>query len=179
MKSSTDEDGRGLVAEFETPAALVGAALALQQLGFRRYDALTPCPLPELDRAMALPTSPLPRIVLASAVITGLLGYALQWYSVMLDYPLNVGGRPYHSWPSFIPITFELTILGGATGAVLGMILLCGLPQPYHRAFDAPRIERATQDLFFLHVEAADPCYHEQDTRQLLLELGSTGVSDV
>src|SRR5262249_27518640 len=121
----------------------------------------------------------LPFIVLIGGLVGGLGGYFMQWYSAVLGYAHNIGGRPYHSWPSFIPVTFELTILIAAFAAVLGMFALNGLPMPYHPVFNVPSFALATRDHFFLLIESRDPLFETEKTRAFLVGLGAKEVNDV
>ena len=121
----------------------------------------------------------LPKMVLAGGILGGLGGYFLQYYTMVLDYPINVGGRPLHSWPAFIPVTFEMTILAASITAVLGMLALNGLPQPFHPVFNVPRFALASRNRFFLCIEAADPKFDREATRRFLEGLQSQGVYEV
>jgi hypothetical protein len=169
----------GLLAEFDSPAALVSAAERARLAGYRKMDAYSPIPIEELNEALDLRRTRLPLLVLLGGIAGGLGGYALQYWSQVIAYPLNVGGRPFHSWPHFIPVTFETTVLGAALTAFVGMWVLNGLPQPYHPVFNAPAFDRASRDRFFLCIEAADPRFDPADTRRFLQELRPLGVSDV
>jgi hypothetical protein len=142
-------------------------------------DAYTPYPIEELNEAIGLRHTRLPLIVLAGGIIGGLAGYLLQYWSSVIEYPLNVGGRPLHSWPAFIVPTFEMTILGAALAAVFGMLALNGLPRPHHPIFNAPRFEMASRDRFFLCIEAEDPKFDLKKTESFLQSLGAREVSDV
>jgi Alternative complex III, ActD subunit len=169
----------GLLAQFETPERLVEAAREARSEGYRILDAHTPFPVEGLADSLGLPASRLPGVVLAGG-ITGLLtGYGLQYYASVISYPLNVGGRPPHSWPAFIPITFELTILFAAISAILGMLALNGLPMPHHPLFSVPAFDRASQTRFFLVVEARDPRFDPARTREFLRATGASEVFDV
>ena len=169
----------GLMAEFENPTALVAAANAARLEGYRRMDAYSPIPIEELHGALGFHHTKLPMIVLAGGIIGGLGGYLLQYWSQVLAYPLNVGGRPLHSWPQFIPVTFETTILGAALAAVFGMLALNGLPMPYHPVFNAPRFALASRNRFFLCIESRDPKFDRERTQRFLESLEPRGVSEV
>lgn len=169
----------GLMAEFETAKALVEAATRARLAGYRRMDAYTPIPIEELNEALDLRRTRLPLIVLLGGLAGGLAGYGLQYWSQVIEYPLNVGGRPFHSWPHFIPVTFETTVLGAALAAFVGLWVLNGLPQPYHPVFNVPAFARASTDRFFLVIEAADPRFDREKTRRFLEDLRPAGVYDV
>src|SRR5690606_22268518 len=138
-----------------------------------------PYPIEALDEAMAIRPTRLPAFVLLGALVGGLLGYCMQYYAAVIDYPWNVGGKPLHSWPAFIPITFELTVLGGALFGVVAMIALNKLPMPYHPLFDVPSFDHASQDSFFLCIESRDPKFDLAALRQLLEEAGAKEVIEV
>jgi hypothetical protein len=169
----------GLMAEFETPGALVKAAERVRLAGYRKFDAYSPIPIEELTEAMGLRRTRLPLIVLCGGILGGLAGYGLEYWSQVIAYPMNVGGRPFHSWPQFIPVTFETTVLGSALAAFIGMWALNGLPQPYHPVFNVPAFERASRDRFFLTIEADDPRFDRHTTQRFLEELKAVGVSEV
>lgn len=169
----------GLLAEFDDPDKLVAAARRVREAGYRRVDAYSPYPVEELADALGFQETWIPLIVLIGGVAGAVGGYLLQYYASVVDYPLNVGGRPLHSWPAFVPVTFETAILGAALAAVLGMLALNGLPRPHHPVFNVPRFARATQDAFFLIVEASDPKFDYEATRNFLLSLSPRRVSDV
>ena len=169
----------GLLAEFDTPTHLVDAAHLAHQHGYRKMDAYTPFPIEELTDALGLHHTRLPLIVLLGGILGGAGGYFLQYYTSVIDYPLNVGGRPLHSWPSFIPATFETTVLCAAFAAVLGMLALNGLPQPHHPIFNAPRFALASRDRFFLCIESTDPLFHPEETAKFLKSLNPREVTDV
>jgi hypothetical protein len=169
----------GLMAEFDNPEDLLAAAQRAYDEGYRRMDAYSPFPVEGLADAIGFHRSGLPLVVLIGGVLGGLGGYLMQYYLSVIDYPLNVGGRPLHSAPAFIPVTFELTILVAALAAVLGLLALNGLPMPYHPVFNVPRFEMASRNLFFLCIEAADPRFDRQDTRRFLESLQPLGVSEV
>jgi hypothetical protein len=169
----------GLMAEFDTPTALVAAANAARLEGYRRMDAYSPIPIEELHAALGFHHTRLPLIVLIGGILGGAGGYGLQYWSQVIAYPLNIGGRPFNSWPQFIPVTFETTILGAALAAVFGMLALNGLPMPYHPVFNAPRFALASRNRFFLCIEARDPKFDREGTQRFLDGLDPRGVSEV
>jgi hypothetical protein len=169
----------GLLAEFADEEALVAAATGVCAAGYKQVEAYSPYPIHGLSDVLGIRGRRLPLIVLAGGIIGGAGGLFMQWYSAVIDYPLNVGGRPYASWPSFIPISFELTILVAGISAVLGMFALNGLPQPYHPLFNVPEFAKASRNGFFLSIEARDSKFDLPATRNLLVELGAQGVFEV
>lgn len=169
----------GLMAEFDRAEDLVEAARRAREAGYTRMDAYTPFPVHGLDEALGLRRTRLPLVVLIGGIVGAISGYALQYWTSVIDYPLNIGGRPYHSWPAFVPVTFETTVLFAALAAVLGMLALNGLPMPYHPVFNAPRFELASRSHFFLCIEARDPRFDQQRTRQFLESLKPHGVYEV
>jgi hypothetical protein len=169
----------GLLAEFDSATAIVDAAREARAAGYVKVDAYTPFPIHELDDALRLPRTKLPWIVFGGGLTGMLAGFALQYWASAIEYPMNVGGRPYASWPAFVVPAYETTILFAAITAVVGMILLNGLPQPYHPIFNAPNFSNATADRFYLCVEAADPRFDMSATRQFLQGLKPLGVTDV
>jgi hypothetical protein len=169
----------GLLAEFDSATAIVTAARQAREAGYVKVDAYTPFPIHELDAALRLPRTKLPWIVLAGGVAGLLAGLGLQYWASAIAYPMNVGGRPYASWPSFVVPAYETTILFASITTVVAMILLNGLPQPYHPLFNAPTFSSASADRFFLCIEAVDPKFEIGATRQFLQELRPVGVSDV
>lgn len=169
----------GLMAEFDTPDAVVAATNAARLAGYRHMDAYSPIPLEELSEALALPTTRLPRAVFVGGVLGGLAGYLLQWWSSVIAYPLNIGGRPLHAWPQFIPVTFETTVLGAALTCFVGMWASNRLPSPYHPVFNVPAFARASADRFFLCIEASDPNFDREATARFLAAQNPLGVSEV
>jgi len=169
----------GLLGEFDTANALVKAAEAATQEGYKAMEAYSPVPIEELHHAMALPNTKLPLLVFCGALTGGLAGFALENWVSIVAYPLNVGGKPLYSWPSFIPVTYECTILGAALTAVFGMLALNGLPQPYHPVFNAKRFAMASRDKFFLCIEAKDKKFDPTHTRTFLERIGAQEVSTV
>ena len=169
----------GLIGEFESPVALIKAARRAREAGYRKMDAYTPYPIHELTEALALPRTKLPVLVFIGGALGCATGLFIQWFATAVHYPINVGGRPLASWPSYIPITFELTVLFAAITAVLGMLGLNGLPMPYHPVFNVPRFALASRDRFFLCIEAVDPLYDAEKTRAFLSSLGAREVTEV
>ncbi len=169
----------GVLAEFSTPDELLAATRGARQAGYRQMDAYTPFPVEGLAEALGFQRTGLPFLVLLGGIVGGVGGYVMQYWMAAIDYPLNVGGRPLHSWPAFIPVTFELTILVAALAAVLGMLALNGLPMPYHPLFHVPRFELATRNGFFLCIEARDPQFDRDETRRFLESVKAREVSDV
>ena len=169
----------GLMAEFDDPNALVAATSRAYREGYRRMDAYSPFPIEELHEALGGHHTRLPLIVLIGGILGCIGGYALQYWVSAVAYPINVGGRPYHSWPAFIPVTFECTILAAALSAVLGMVALNGLPMPYHPVFNVPRFALASRNRFFLCVEAKDPKFDLERTRRFLETLNPREVTTV
>ena len=167
------------MAEFDSPTALVIAARAARDAGYRQMDAYSPIPVEELHEALGLPQTKLPFVVLGGAIVGGLAGYGLQYWASAIAYPFNIGGRPLHSWPSFLVPTFETTILFAALAAVFGMLALNGLPMPYHPVFNDKRFVMASRDRFFLCIEAKDPKFDPAQTRRFLEGLGPREVCDV
>jgi molybdopterin-containing oxidoreductase family membrane subunit len=166
----------GLMAEFETAEALLERARQTYQAGYRRISAYSPFPIAGLAEALGLGRTKLPYLVFLGGLAGGLAGFLLQYYSAVIDYPWNIGGRPFNSWPSFIIVTFEMTILGAAGVAVLGMLLLNKLPMLYHSVFNAPRFRFASQDRFFLCIEAGDPKFEPAEVQRFLAGLNPVEV---
>ena len=169
----------GLMAEFDSPSSLVEAATKARLEGYRQMDAYSPIPIEELSEALGIRRTRLPILVFLGGLAGGLGGYGLEYWSQVIEYPMNVGGRAYHSWPHFIPVTFETTVLGAALTAFVGMWALNRLPQPYHPVFNVPEFARASTDRFFLCIEAVDPRFDRAGTRQFLEGLHPVGVSEV
>jgi len=169
----------GLLAEFATPGALVHAAERARLEGYRHLDTYSPFPIEQLSEALALRRSKVPLITFVGGLLGGAGGYVLQYWSQAAAYPMNVGGRPYHSWPHFIPVTFETTVLGAALACFIGMWALNRLPQPYHPVFNVPAFDGASRDRFFLCIEATDPKFERHATAKFLEGLHPTGVTAV
>ncbi len=169
----------GMMAEFDTPAALIEAAKRTYQAGYKKIDAYTPFPIEGLAEEIGFHRDEVPLVVLIGGLVGGLTGYLMQYWMSAVAYPLNIGGKPYHSWPAFIVITFEMTILFAGISAVFGMLALNGLPMPYHPVFNVPRFTRASRDRFFLVVFSSDVNYDPAATRQFLESLDPRSVSEV
>lgn len=169
----------GLLAEFDDTDSLVRAARSFYDRGYRRMDAHTPFPVEGLAEALGFTRTRLPLVVLIGALLGGILGFALQYWVAVIAYPLNVGGRPIsiETWPSFVPVTFEMTILGGALAAVLGMLGLNGLPRPHHPLFGAPGFRMG--EGYFLSLESRDERFDMEEARKLLTDLNARKVWDV
>jgi Protein of unknown function (DUF3341) len=169
----------GVMAEFDTPALLVAAARRAKEKGYRLIHAYSPFAIEGLADALDLPPNRLPLVVLTAGILGALTGYSMQLWIAAVDYPLNIGGRPLNSWPAFIPVTFELTVLFAAIAAFLGLLALNKLPQPYHPVSNVPQFSLASRDRFFLCIEAADPVFDRMATAKFLADLNSLEVSEV
>ena len=169
----------GLLAEFDTPENLVHAVRAARTAGYRKMDAYTPFPVEHLSEELGFHRTALPLVVLIGGLVGCVGGFFLQYWVSVIDYPLNIGGRPLNSWPAFVPVTFEMTILVAALSAVLGMLALNGLPMPYHPLFNSPRFALASRNRFFLCIESDDGKFNRESTAKFLHELKPKGVSEV
>jgi len=169
----------GLMAEFDSPTDLVAAAERTRDAGYKRIDAYSPFPVEGLAEAIGFHHDLVPLVTLIGGLCGGIGGYLLQYWINVWSYPVNIGGKPYHSWPAFIVVTFEMTILFGGLSAVFGMLALNGLPMPYHPVFNVPRFAFASKDRFFLIVFSSDPKYDAASTRQFLEGLGPKSISEV
>jgi hypothetical protein len=167
------------MAEFAQPERLVAAASAAREKGYRSMDAYAPFPVAGLSEALGLPPSRMPLLILLGGLAGCAGGYGLQYWAMVASYPIDTGGRPLNSWPAFIPVTFELTILCAALAAVFGMILINGLPMPYHPVFNVPRFSLASRSRFFLCIESRDPLFRIEEARLFLGGLMPEGVYDV
>ncbi len=179
MHANHEPEPHGLMAEFDTPEAVLAASQRAYDAGYRRMDAFTPIPIEGLSEAIGVRFNPMSAIVFVGGLLAGIGGFALCYYASAIDYPLNIGGRPLNSWPAFFPITFECTVLGAALSAVVGMFLVNGLPQPYHPVFNVPQFDRASTDRFFLVIQADDPRYDAVETRKFLESLRAESVAEV
>ncbi len=169
----------GMIAEFDSATNLVAAAHRTHEAGYTKIDAYSPFPVEGLAEAIGFHRNEVPLVVLIGGLLGGLSAYAMQYWISAVSYPINVGGKPYHSWPAFIVVTFETTILFAGIFAVLGMLALNGLPMPYHPVFNVPRFAFATKDRFFLIVFSSDPKYDPTETRRFLESLGPKSISEV
>ena len=169
----------GLMAEFDDPTALVAAAKRTYAAGYRKIDTFSPYPIEEAWEAIGQHDRRLSLIVLGGGLAGLLTGLGLQEWVHQIAYPINIAGKPLNSWPQFVPVTFELTILFASIAGVIGMIVLNGLPMPYHPVFNVERFERASRDKFFLLVEATDPKFDRAKTRDFLKGLNASEVSEV
>jgi len=179
LAKAEGEGNYGLMAEFDSPSAVVAAARRTYEAGYRRINAYSPFPIEELSEAIGFHRDYVALCTLICGVLGALGGFTLQYWTNGIDYPLNVGGRPLLSLPAFIPVTFECTILLASFGAFIGSLLMNRLPQPYHPTFNVPSFARASQDRFFLCVKSDDPKYDEARTRAFFESLGATEVSNV
>jgi hypothetical protein len=179
MLSNAPSGIYGVMAEFDNPTDLVRATNAAAAHGFHKMDAYSPFPIEELNHPLHLHKNKLPLIVLLGGICGGLTGYLLQYYITVWNFPTNIGGRPLHSWPSYIVITFELTVLFASASATLGLLALCGFPTPYHPVFNAPRFSLATRNKFFLCIEASDPLFELDKTKSFLSGLQPKEVTEV
>ena len=169
----------GVMAEFETPTGLVNAAREAYAKGYRKLDAYSPFPIEELSEVLHLHKNKLPLIVLLGGLLGTICGYYLQYYVTVVYFPINIGGRPLHSWPAYIVITFEVTVLFASIAAFLGLLALCGLPMPYHPVWNVPRFAFASRNRFFLCIESTDPLFDRQRTCDFLETLEPREVSEV
>ena len=176
---SNREPVYGILAEFDTPEDLIAAVEAAHKAGYRKMDAYSPFPIEAVAEAMHFHESKLPALVLIGGLVGGAIGFGMQYYASVVAYPNNIGGRPLNSWPAFIPVTFEMTILFAAACAVLGMLFLNGLPKPYHPLFGDAHFARVTNDGFFLCIESADKQFDDEATTQFLQQLQPKGVRRV
>ena len=169
----------GLMGEFETPEQLLSAAKKAREAGYKRVDAYTPFPIEGLAEAIGTRRSWVPLITLIGGLGGGLTAFGLQYWVAVITYPMNIGGRSLNSWPAFIPVTFELTVLGASIFAVVGMLALNKLPQPYHPVFNVDRFAAASTDRFFLCIEARDPKFNLGETARFLQGVNAQHVSEV
>ena len=169
----------GVMGEFSTPEALLAATKKAREAGYKHVEAYTPFPIEGLAEAVGFRWTAVPLLTLMGGVGGGLTGFGLQYWVAAITYPLNIGGRPLNSWPAFIPVTFELTVLGASIFAVVGMLALNKLPQPYHPVFNVARFSQASTDKFFLCIEARDPKFDLVETSKFLQSLHAQHVNEV
>lgn len=169
----------GILAEFDSEDAILDAARKVREAGYIQTEAYTPVPVEGLSDVLGQGKTKVPVATFWGGILGALLGFGVPWYANVISYRWNVGGRPPNSWPAFIPITFEMMVLGASFGAVLSMIGLNGLPQPYHPVFNAPRFVRASKDRFFICIEAKDPKYDPEQTRRFLEDLRPLSITEV
>jgi len=169
----------GLMAELATPEALIAAARSAREAGFRHVEAYSPFPLEGLDEAVGFAGSRIPLATLLGGIAGGLGGWFLQWYPAVVGYPINSGGRPLDSWPLFVPVAFETTVLGAAVTALVAMLAANGLPRLRHPVFNVPAFDLATRNRFFLCLPTADPAFHEARVREFLARLQPIAVLEV
>ena len=169
----------GVMGEFDSAESIVTAARRAVAEGFTKFEAYTPVPIEELNDVIHKKRTILPLIALIGGLSGMATGFALQYWASVIEYPFNVGGRPFASWPAFVIPSYELTILFSALATTIGMIALNGLPQPYHPVFNAPRFSLASSDKFFLVIESGDPRYDGDKTSRFLRDIGAKGVYDV
>jgi hypothetical protein len=169
----------GLLAEFDSVDAILNAAEKTRLAGFKHFESYVPFPVHGLSEAMGFSRTRIPLLVACTAACGGLTGFFGMYYANVISYPLIIGGKPFNSWPAFIPITFELSILGAAFGAVFGMLALNGLPQPYHPVFNVPAFQLASRDRFFICIEAKDERFELEETKKFLQALSPLSIAEV
>jgi hypothetical protein len=169
----------GVMGEFSTPESLLAATKKAREAGYKHVEAYTPFPVEGLSEAVGFKWTAVPLLTLMGGVGGGLTGFGLQYWVAAITYPINIGGRPLNSWPAFIPVTFELTVLGASIFAVFGMLALNKLPQPYHPVFNVERFAQASTDKFFLCIEARDPKFDLVETSKFLQSLHAQHVNEV
>jgi hypothetical protein len=177
MESRATTPYYGVMAEFESPEALLEAAARARDAGYRKMDAFHPFPIHGMREALGKPKTKFPWIIFLGGAVGFIAAYSMMYFATVIHWPLNIGGRPLHSWVNYIPILFEVTVLFATLTAFFGLWVLCGLPMPYHPVFNVPRFARASTDRFFLCIEATDPKFDLQATRDFLQELNPASVN--
>ncbi len=169
----------GVMTRFETPEDLLAACEKVRDAGYKKIDAYAPFPIHGLTEALGKPKTKIQWLILAAGICGGSGGFFMQWYANVVAWPWNVGGRPFNSWPSFMPVTFELTVLSAALVAVIGMFALCGFPEPYHPVFNLDEFEGASNDKFFVCIMSTDTKFDLCKTKEFMNSLQGDGVFEV
>jgi len=177
--SDTENPLHGVMAEFDSAQALVDAAKRTVAHGYTKVEAYTPLPVEELNDIIHKKRTVLPKLIVAGGLTGMATGFGLQYWASAIEYPMNIGGRPFATWPAFVIPSYELTILFSALTAAIGMFILNGFPQPYHPVFNVPRFSMASSDKFFLVIESADPKFEHWAATEFLRDTGAKGVYDV
>jgi len=169
----------GVSAEYASAERLLAAVHEVSREGYTKVEAYTPFPMEDVSTVLGHSDKPVALVFLICGILGGLTGFGMCWYANVVNYPLDIGGRPHNSWPAWIPITFELTVLFAAVTGAIAMLVMCGLPRLHHPMFDAPNFERATRDRFFLCIEARDPKFNPSDVTTFLKRTGALSVAEV
>lgn len=179
MKENKEKQTYGLLAEFRNPAHLMKAAKLTSKAGYKNYDCYSPFPIHGMDDAMDLKPSKLGYIVLAHAILGFIGALSLISWTASVAYPINISGKPYLNFPAFVPVTFELTILLSAFGAVFGMFFLNKMPKHHNPIFNSDTFKKATDDGFFVIIESDDDLYHDEKTKTFLQEAGAVHIETI
>ena len=177
--SAHPPDIYGIAAEFEDSESLMHAAEQARARGYTQLEGYAPFPVEGLPQACGHPKNRIPLIMFGAGIVGAAGGYFMQWYSAVIRYPMNVGGRPLHSWPSFVPLTFELMVLFASVAGFIAMLMLNGFPRPFHPIFNTKNFERASQDRFFLCIQSIDEKFDSEEVRSFLESTGAVHVSEV
>lgn len=175
----TDNKLYGVLAEFKNPKELIDAAKLVNQNGYRRYDTFSPYPIHGMDKAMSLKKSKLGWIVVSHGILGFTGALAMMYWMMVVDYPLNISGKTLMNIPAWIPVTFELTVLLSAFGAVFGMFFLNGLPRLNHPLFSSENFKKVTDDGFFVCIESEDPQFESEKVQKLLKDAGASSIEEV